>query len=1212
MFIVMERIYAIEQGLLQLDGATLQNLVDSFMELEYNPIALSSIGVQVGARQTTKGTPDTAYMLEDGTLYYCETTKQKEDLLAKLVADVSKCIALNASLLVKPASLNVSLFFLGKLKVSEMMQLKKYCDDNSVTPQIIGIDILKNKICFKYPGLAKEYLGIPISSGQFISLPSFVKNYSTKTNKIATPIDNLFIGREKELVDITSKLESNNLLVISGQPGVGKTRLAVEAMKEYKKRYKKCHLYAFSENGLPISSDLSYIDKDAIILIDDAGETDNLKSLLKWQASKKEDNVKIILTTRAYLFQQVYEISEKYDPETISIEKMTSDEVEKIISSEPFCIRHFEYKTKILALAEGNPRLAVMCARVALAEGSNFLVNNVADIYDRYFEKYSKSVETRCWASLGLLSFFKKLPLAEKEPLNSILRPFNINFCDFITDMQMLNRKELVDIQYEQVVISDQIFAAYCFYRVFVKEKILNFDVLFENFYKGYSHSFMNSLYSIYNAYDHQIINEIVIPVTEKYLSLHTEDKDLLVLFDVFWYIIPNRVLEFLCNRISALNNPDEEVVYSTDYGRNAFVSHKDPYLNLCAKFFVQSTTHLPTVLMLSFEYCRKRPETLSQLAYHLKETMGLSPHDDSYCYYRQKTLVQTILDGLHTKNEDHLIKLFFFVSQELLRFEFRSNFSKGAQYVIYTMNLPEKDDIVSLRKMIWEEIIIQFHSHKTEVVDLLYDYLKNYGKNNNVALKMDWPFLKVILETCLSSRDLEQTILANRILDNKIRKDPYYSNLKLRKKYFTKDFRYYVDIANLKADNIPDHFIIRNEKEIRKIIYILGLVEKRKESHFSLSFVLDNLVSANYRVDKQTGIKLFVRLYNVFSGFNPMNLSYIAQEESRVFRSLWKYLDKSLKRRKYSLLSQLLNWAYSLNNIYDDLLYDLIGHNEECIWLTPSIISRSGNPIELLKTIYSTNEARKGKIEINEQTFEAIGDWENNERFVIDLYLQQCLISRKKEYDYHGDAFASIYSKAPCVLYETVKTVYFNDEEMTPKDLFCVIWDDPICQAEIYRVLDLLCSKIRYLTVIDEEAIGLIFPYGLNEKQKKYAANVLLEYAKTNYGNVDRLNCVLFVLRTQYPQFMDSFVAAYLSHDPTVNEFKKLSWTPNHQTYWGDETAGNIDKQRWQNIKSLFERYNKSFNTASILVYIQKQIEYCEKEDLAEKSRNFGYQYLW
>ena len=81
---------------------------------------------------------------------------------------------------------------------------------------------------------------------------------------------------------MTEALENKDIVVISGQAGVGKTRLALEVAKSFEKRY-NYKLLCIKSKKLEIFEDTKrYIHKDQkyILFIDDGNELKQIELIL--------------------------------------------------------------------------------------------------------------------------------------------------------------------------------------------------------------------------------------------------------------------------------------------------------------------------------------------------------------------------------------------------------------------------------------------------------------------------------------------------------------------------------------------------------------------------------------------------------------------------------------------------------------------------------------------------------------------------------------------------------------------------------------------------------------------------------------------------------------------------------------------------------------------------------------------------------------------
>ena len=164
-------------------------------------------------------------------------------------------------------------------------------------------------------------------------LSVFVEEY--QKNQFATPLDNQFFFREKELEQIHQSLESNDLIILQGKAGVGKTKIALEAMSNFAEENPHCKIFCISNKALDLYEDLkAYFSLDGhyLILVDDANRLSQLPHILRLLHEQTENRrVKIILTVRDYAVDKVRFDSKNYFHEEIELHKFSDDEIKKIL-----------------------------------------------------------------------------------------------------------------------------------------------------------------------------------------------------------------------------------------------------------------------------------------------------------------------------------------------------------------------------------------------------------------------------------------------------------------------------------------------------------------------------------------------------------------------------------------------------------------------------------------------------------------------------------------------------------------------------------------------------------------------------------------------------------------------------------------------------------------------------------------------------------------
>lgn len=82
---------------------------------------------------------------------------------------------------------------------------------------------------------------------KFFSIDDFVKHYNI--NMLASRLDTEFSCRDSELIHLLNALEENNLIILSGKLGVGKSRLAIEGGIKYFEKNSTVKCYGIFHRG---------------------------------------------------------------------------------------------------------------------------------------------------------------------------------------------------------------------------------------------------------------------------------------------------------------------------------------------------------------------------------------------------------------------------------------------------------------------------------------------------------------------------------------------------------------------------------------------------------------------------------------------------------------------------------------------------------------------------------------------------------------------------------------------------------------------------------------------------------------------------------------------------------------------------------------------------------------------------------------------------
>ena len=240
----MSRIEKIENALMEMAGTTFQKLCDLYVHYKYEREiqSFSATGSQQGKNQSIKGTPDSYFFIEDGYAFI-ESTTQQNNLIPKIKRDIKKCLDVSKTKIPLNQINRIIVFYTQRLGLEKENEIRLCFQQYPVKLCLFDIDYLKNELSYEFGYIAKEFLGIQMDWQQLVPMDYFVDNYNVKLKKFATPINNPFLYREQELVNIKKIIEKEDIIIIRGDSGVGKTKLAIESILQFKSEHSNFKVY---------------------------------------------------------------------------------------------------------------------------------------------------------------------------------------------------------------------------------------------------------------------------------------------------------------------------------------------------------------------------------------------------------------------------------------------------------------------------------------------------------------------------------------------------------------------------------------------------------------------------------------------------------------------------------------------------------------------------------------------------------------------------------------------------------------------------------------------------------------------------------------------------------------------------------------------------------------------------------------------------------
>ena len=726
----MSKINQIQTALLESDGGKFQKLADAYL-FKKGYEGLTPLGAVSGADKARKGTPDTYFNLPNRKYILGEYTTQQTDIYKKFVNDLEKCFdVMKTGVPVE----GIVFCHTSVLSPTEKNNLAAKCQMFGINLNIFGMGEISYDLFQKYPGLARDFLGVEVDTGQIMPPDEFVNVYNK--NRLATRLDTAFYFRKKETEQVLQWLEESDLVVVSGRAGVGKSRFALECCKQFNDIHPDYKVLCIYNRGIDLHEDLRvYFSEPGhfLIFVDDANHTSRFDYIIQLLQGQREDQlIKVVVTVRDYTLAKVQESANSIgDVPVIKLQLFDDNQIKKLIEKE-YGILNSLFLDRIAYIAKGNPRLAVMAAEVVEREDKFESILDITTLYDNYFAAIKHDLEDLGDRNLirvaGIVAFFQALDRSNKEIMGAIEDAFEISSETFWEAARKLHDLEIIDMHENEVLkTSDQILSTYLFYLAFFKEKVLDFSVLLNHFFPKHRHRLVDAINPVLNAFDFDSIKEAMIPgVDRTWASTEAMDdkENLLHLIEVFWFLKPTNTLQYIKSQI------DEMDVKQVDPSQLEFKGNswipEPSLLGVLRSFGYGPLADFRIALTLLFDYIAKRPNELPQVLYILTDKFGFKHTSYAQGFRVQKAVIDALWKFTDDGHDDLYSKIFVAVAEQYLHTSFHGVELKGHHtFSMINFQLPPTPELFGLRQTIWERMLqlYQISTLRESILDVLNSY---------------------------------------------------------------------------------------------------------------------------------------------------------------------------------------------------------------------------------------------------------------------------------------------------------------------------------------------------------------------------------------------------------------------------------------------------------------------------------------------------------
>lgn len=1018
-----------------------------------------------------------------------------------------------------------------------------------------------------------------------------------------------------------------------------------------------------ASSPVPLWEDLNTFilpSKKYFIFFDDANKAlPNLDYLIQFANDREKDTIKIVITIRDYVRQDINKYLFNVPHTEIVLKQFEDKQVSEIvnkslpenISLEPYVLE------RVLSLSKGNSRLALMATSSIIKNNDIRILKDVFSLYDQYFQKVKNDLSfldnPENLKALGLLSFFGVLDRGNEEIETLLEKHFNINWNQLWETFFELEKVELVDIFHNEAAkISDQVLATYVFYKTFIEENTapINYSQWLVEFIEKYDKKINKTFIDLINTFGYEELQDrvtsLIIGVQK---NLETDIKNLYKFLEIFWFYREVDTLLFVRNWIESLETEQtelEDIKYT--YEVNDFVWAPN-YFKLLINFWKNSTTFTREAIELALKLMFKQPSRIPETLKHLKEHLVFHRFDYRVDFPRQITLIEVLENNNFTEKGKIISdQLFLSIAPSFLGWEYSQTEGKGGgQMMIYNFRLTKTAALMELRKKILERLFILFDKNEGAVLSAIQKYAWT-SKEFDSTIYAD-----------------EQTIIADFINNNF--KPENYSHCKLVYRYVNtlkdhnieplNDWNSFLNsdsmqIAKIFSSGFKDHNLNYEESEkkqkdeIRN--YILGkdidFIEKtldRLDSVYKYAVIdrdaywIDSNLPHLFITLAETDIKLYYKsLELLMLGkysfelnycnfiFYPIKVKLVQPKEIYNHLNRYEYKQKQFWK-------QLFFEAINEQDIDKFILQEFIG-----FLLSVSNYFHLHSLDEYIKFNKQFNTAKNvlqptAKVHKNIITYIAEILLAKSDRMNISFDRHVCekscvffkdaskllkrifYLHKKKDqhYDYNGKEIAAVSSLDNNFLIEyleeVVKDFSFINFKFDSLNL-SFIWDLETYEVLLDKALEIIINKVPIVSNFELQANVLFKVLHLTTEQTEKIHSYISSFISKNYNSKQHIQIIFNVVTYRFNNEVLRFLREFLllNKDPEFMIHLRLE----KNGFFSGSRVPRIDGHM-KFLISLIEMAQKLPNPLDYAEHIkgwEKEIEWAKQEKQQELKRDF------
>lgn len=1234
----MVKIRKIQQAIMGLNGGEYQEIMNDYLHKKFKYSNITCLGSEAGTSKTTRGIPDTYVETDDGKYILIMYGSVEKQSFNKIRDDIIDAYNKDKTYIDENRIEKVICCYTSNnINIAQRKELKSIFKDKNV--ELIGIDDLSYDIAHNFQSIAKTYLDISIDSGQFCDIDEFIEKHDK--NSINAPINIDFIDR-KEKEELLDSLIKDDLILIIGKAGTGKTKLSIEVCKEYIRQNKKTRCLCIKNNGNDIYEDLGdYIEngQDYLIFIDDINEMNRVKSFMDFIKDKKDKSkIKILATVRDYLLDNVItKLKEYYIPDLYILDKMDDNQIKKILE-DTYSIKNQKYQEKILEVSNGNPRLAVLSAKGIIDKKITNL-NSVIDIFQGYYFPVIRDNDLSD-IDIKILFFISLLgPInIEDDNILKMISKLQIDERIFIETVKKLNKLELIDyFEGKAAKTSDQNFSNYIVYKVLVEDKTITLSELIAKLYPNCILKIINAINMIYGIFYSVDAEKYIVSQIKEIWKNEPYFSDPKFLYH-FYNVDRIKAIKMIKKEIDDCEGKPFDLKEFDFHSKENNQRIDDKKIEILSNFKYGELEDEAIDLLIA--YYKKRPDLIMDFYFAFILNLGIDEHSNHSKFVTELKIIDKFMTAINLKDENmyNLSYLLIRIIKDFLKYERHITKQSRKKLTINYIRIAliASDEVYNFRKILFETLgaLYKDDEYKKMIEDILLDYhIYPSDEDTNKIFKKD-------LET------LNTTFFRNW-------EDLDFIQCDILKEFEDKCNRIEIDIPEeLEKYKENEQYLILHSLELERNFHedwkkaqknrqkrVINLIKDYKIEDFSNLFEI-------CKIGEQFQDRL--KMYNINNSIIDI-FNYLIVVKKEEFLSIFKeYIDKNapftlspdiliinilkefnrdyllniLYNEKYEKKEMFLNSFYNIiEDIKEDDIEKVFSLLEEQVEHEQVYILDINSLLRYEKIIKGTVEKYCKKIlELyNKKTFiisnlfwrMTNAEQEDLDRIInsfsnIEILEDLYIIGSYNFVDYKGKFGISLLKNNDKFLYKIIENMKdFRGNSSELDNIFNEIWKMDNYEYYINKAYSELENK--YFNNFEIEKIFY--------KEEREDKDILIrkekwieKYIQKNYQDNEKMANVFDVINSSFPSKRKEYILQFLKLNKSIEDFRKIPLFSTFSSWSGSEVP-IIEKK----IKFL-EDINKNINGLDYIEhmdYINSKIEALKKYITDIKIREYLEDYL-